>query len=204
MASIMVDPRSRSSAIPAETLALNARDRRAMNAELRAHDQEVRRAGCRALAHFRSRRIAAPTTIAIDGPATARPAGDRAGQAARHLFPYPRRRLIDRRKRPARWCWSVTPTMQGSRASSLEYRLARKILSGAPDDCEAPYLAGARGRETGSARRSLRSARVGGRASLGGDVVRLRDRHKSRRFSAALLNYGCFDLGMTRARALGR
>ena len=82
---------------------------------------------------------------------------------------------------------------------SVEYRLAPEHQYPAgPDDCEAAALWIAR---EGTRRFGTNKLAIGGE-SAGGHLsvvtlLRLRDKHKVTPFSAALLNYGCFDLGMT-------
>ena len=67
-----------------------------------------------------------------------------------------------------------------------------------PDDCEAAALWIIR---EGTKRFGTTKLAIGGE-SAGGHLsvvtlLRLRDKHKATPFSAAILNYGCFDLGMT-------
>src|SRR5688500_15775090 len=82
---------------------------------------------------------------------------------------------------------------------SVKYRLSPEDpYPAAPDDCEAAALWSAR---EGTKRFGVSKLAIGGE-SAGGHLsavtlLRLRDRHKLSPFSVALLNYGCFDLGMT-------
>src|SRR5436305_7562826 len=82
---------------------------------------------------------------------------------------------------------------------SVKYRLSpENPYPCAPDDCEAAALWIAR---EGTKRFGLSKLVIGGE-SAGGHLsavtlLRLRDRHQLSPFSVALLNYGCFDLGMT-------
>src|SRR5205814_10537198 len=82
---------------------------------------------------------------------------------------------------------------------SLKYRLSpENPYPAAPDDCEAAALWVVR---EGTQCFGLSKLAIGGE-SAGGHLsavtlLRLRDRHQLSPFSVALLNYGCFDLGMT-------
>ena len=87
----------------------------------------------------------------------------------------------------------------GMACVSVEYRLApENPYPAGPDDCEAAALWVVR---EGTKRFGTTKLAIGGE-SAGGHLsavtlLRLRDRHKLTPFSAALMNYGCFDLGMT-------
>ena len=82
---------------------------------------------------------------------------------------------------------------------SVEYRLApENPYPAGPDDCEAAALWIVR---EGTKHFGLSKFVIGGE-SAGGHLsavtlLRLRDRHRLTPFSVALLNYGCFDIGMT-------
>jgi len=82
---------------------------------------------------------------------------------------------------------------------SLDYRLAPEHpYPAGPDDCEAAALWLVR---EGAQRFSATHLSIGGE-SAGAHLsvvtlLRLRDRHNITPFSAAILNYGCYDLGMT-------
>ena len=82
---------------------------------------------------------------------------------------------------------------------SVKYRLSpENPYPAGPDDCEAAALWIAR---EGTKRFGLSKLAIGGE-SAGGHLaavilLRLCDRHKLTPFSAAFLNYGCYDLGMT-------
>src|SRR3954471_13184214 len=82
---------------------------------------------------------------------------------------------------------------------SVKYRLGPEFpYPAGPDDCEAAALWIVR---EGSKHFGVSKLVIGGE-SAGGHLsavtlLRLRDRHQLSPFSAALLNYGCFDLGMT-------
>lgn len=82
---------------------------------------------------------------------------------------------------------------------SVEYRLAPEHQYPAgPDDCEAAALWILREgtRRFGTSKLAIGGESAGGHLSVV-TLLRLRDKHKATPFSAALLNYGCFDLGMT-------
>jgi acetyl esterase len=82
---------------------------------------------------------------------------------------------------------------------SVEYRLAPEHpYPAGPDDCEAAalWLVRERTKRFGTARLSIGGESAGGHLSAV-TLLRLRDRHGLSPFSAAILNYGCFDLGMT-------
>jgi acetyl esterase/lipase len=82
---------------------------------------------------------------------------------------------------------------------SVKYRLGPEHpYPAGPDDCEAAALWIVR---EGTKRFGVSKLAIGGE-SAGGHLsavmlLRLRDRHKITPFSAAFLNYGCYDLGMT-------
>ena len=82
---------------------------------------------------------------------------------------------------------------------SVKYRLGpENPYPAGPDDCEAAALWVVR---EGTKRFGLGKLAIGGE-SAGGHLsavilLRLRDRHRLTPFSVALLNYGCYDLGMT-------
>src|SRR5215212_5289510 len=82
---------------------------------------------------------------------------------------------------------------------SVKYRLGPEYpYPAGPEDCEAAALWIVR---EGTGRFGLSKLAIGGE-SAGGHLsavtlLRLRDRHQLSPFSVALLNYGCFDLGMT-------
>jgi acetyl esterase/lipase len=82
---------------------------------------------------------------------------------------------------------------------SVKYRLGPEHpYPAGPDDCEAAALWVVR---EGPKRFGVSRLAIGGE-SAGGHLsavmlLRLRDRHRLTPFSAAFLNYGCYDLGMT-------
>jgi acetyl esterase/lipase len=82
---------------------------------------------------------------------------------------------------------------------SLDYRLAPEHpYPAGPDDCEAAalWLVREGAKRFGTARFSIGGESAGAHLSVV-TLLRLRDRHKLTPFSAAILNYGCYDLGMT-------
>lgn len=82
---------------------------------------------------------------------------------------------------------------------SVKYRLApENPYPAGPDDCEAAALWVAREgvKRFGAAKLSIGGESAGGHLSAV-TLLRMRDRHKMMPFSAAILNYGCYDLGMT-------
>jgi acetyl esterase/lipase len=82
---------------------------------------------------------------------------------------------------------------------SVEYRLAPEHpYPAGPDDCEAAALWLVREgmKRFGTTRFSIGGESAGAHLSAV-TLLRLRDRHGLSPFSAAVLNYGCYDLGMT-------
>jgi len=82
---------------------------------------------------------------------------------------------------------------------SIDYRLAPEHpYPAGPDDCEAAalWLAHEGAKRFGTTRFSIGGESAGAHLSVV-TLLRLRDRHKLTPFSAAILNYGCYDLGMT-------
>ena len=82
---------------------------------------------------------------------------------------------------------------------SLDYRLAPEHpYPAGPDDCEAAalWLAREGAKRFGTTRFSIGGESAGAHLSVV-TLLRLRDRHKLTPFSAAILNYGCYDMGMT-------
>ncbi len=82
---------------------------------------------------------------------------------------------------------------------SLNYRLAPEHpYPAGPDDCEAAALWLVREGEKrfGTARLAIGGESAGAHLAVV-TLLRLRDQHGVTPFSAAILNYGCYDLGMT-------
>jgi acetyl esterase/lipase len=190
------------SAIPAQTLALNAEIVARMNAEpVGLTIQEVRARRLQGLGAFplppKSPRA---QTIAIDGPG---------GRLGLRIIAPDRPRGIYLHIHGGGWsigaCDQLDPVLErfageaGIACVSVEYRLAPETpYPAGPDDCEAAALWVVR---EGTKRFGTTKLAIGGE-SAGGHLsavtlLRLRDRHKMTPFSAALMNYGCFDLGMT-------
>ena len=81
---------------------------------------------------------------------------------------------------------------------SVKYRLSpENPYPAGPDDCEAAALWVAREgvKRFGTSKLSIGGESAGGHLSVV-TLLRLRDKHKIA-FHAAILNYGCYDLGMT-------
>lgn len=89
---------------------------------------------------------------------------------------------------------------------SVKYRLApENPYPAAPDDCEtaALWILREGTRRFGTTKLSIGGESAGAHLSAV-TLLRLRDKHNVTPFSAAILNYGCYDLGMTpSARAWG-
>jgi acetyl esterase/lipase len=82
---------------------------------------------------------------------------------------------------------------------SVKYRLAPEHpYPAGPDDCEAAALWVVREgvKRFGASTLSIGGESAGGHLSAV-TLLRMRDRHNMMPFSAALLNYGCYDLAMT-------
>lgn len=116
-----------------------------------------------------------------------------------------------RRRRAASSFWSIgAPELndpllesiaEGANVAcvSVKYRLApENPYPAGPDDCEAAalWLVREGAKRFGTARLSIGGESAGAHLSVA-TLLRLRDRHKVNAFSAAILNYGCFDMGMT-------
>lgn len=82
---------------------------------------------------------------------------------------------------------------------SLDYRLApENPYPAGPDDCEAAalWLVREGAKRFGTSRLSIGGESAGAHLSVV-TLLRLRDRHKLTPFSAATLNYGCYDHNLT-------
>jgi acetyl esterase/lipase len=82
---------------------------------------------------------------------------------------------------------------------SLDYRLAPEApYPAGPDDCEAAalWLVREGAKRFGTTRFSIGGESAGAHLSAV-TLLRLRDKHRLAPFSTAILNYGCYDLGMT-------
>lgn len=203
MPSIAVDPAVfEPSAIPAETLRLNNEIVARLNAEPEGLTiQEVRARRLQGLGAFpQPPKSPRATTVTIDGPA---------GKLDLRIIAPDKPRGIFFHIHGGGWSIGTSdqldPVLErfadnaGMACVSLEYRLApENPYPAAPDDCEAAALWVVR---EGTKRFGTQELAIGGE-SAGGHLsavtlLRLRDKHKITPFSAALLNYGCFDLGMT-------
>jgi acetyl esterase/lipase len=203
MASITVDPAVfEPSAVPAETLKLNNEIVARMNAEPEGLTiQEVRARRLQGLGAFpQPPKSPRATTISIDGPG---------GKLDLRVIAPEKPRGICFHIHGGGWSIGASdqldPVLErladnaGMACVSLEYRLAPEHpYPAGPDDCEAAALWLV---HEGTKRFGTTKLAIGGE-SAGGHLaavtlLRLRDRHKLTPFSAAILNYGCFDLGMT-------
>jgi acetyl esterase/lipase len=203
MPSITVDPAVFDpSTIPAETLALNKDIIARLDAEpVGLTIQEVRARRLQGLGAFpQPPKSPRAQTIAIDGPG---------GKLDLRIIAPDKPRGIYFHIHGGGWsigaCDQLDPVLErladnaGMACVSVEYRLApENPYPAGPDDCEAAALWVLR---EGTKRFGTTKLAIGGE-SAGGHLsavtlLRLRDRHKLTPFSAALMNYGCFDLGMT-------
>ena len=202
--SIVVDPAVFDpAAIPAETLALN----KDIVARLEAEPTGLTIQEVRARAPAGARRISAAAEVA----ARRNDHDRRAGRASSNCASSRRRSRAASIYHIHGGGWSIGATDQldpvlerfaddcGMACVSVEYRLAPEHQYPAgPDDCEAAALWIVR---EGTKRFGTTKLAIGGELAGGHlsavTLLRLRDRHKLTPFSAALLNYGCFDLGMT-------
>lgn len=203
MPPITVDPAVfEPSAIPAETLRLNNEIVARMNAEPEGLTiQEVRARRLQGLGAFpQPPKSPRATTIVIDGPA---------GKLDLRIIAPDKPRGIFFHIHGGGWSIGTSdqldPVLErfagnaGMACVSLEYRLAPEHpYPAAPDDCEAAalWVVGEGTKRFGTTKLSIGGESAGGHLSAV-TLLRLRDKHKITPFSAALLNYGCFDLGMT-------
>jgi acetyl esterase len=189
-------------AIPAETLALNREIVARMDAEpVGLTIQEVRARRLQGLGAFpQPPKSARARMISIDGPA---------GKLGLRVIAPDKPRGIFFHIHGGGWSIGAAdqldPVLErfadrcGLACVSLEYRLAPEHpYPAGPDDCEAAALWLVRDgvKRFGTSRLAIGGESAGGHLSVV-TLLRLRDRHKLTPFSAALLNYGCFDLGMT-------
>ena len=87
----------------------------------------------------------------------------------------------------------------GMACVSLNYRLAPEHpYPAGPDDCEAAalWLLREGAKRFGTTRLAIGGESAGAHLAVV-TLLRLRDKHSVTPFSAAILNYGCYDLGMT-------
>jgi len=203
MPSIHVDPAAFDpAAIPAETLALNKEIIARLEAEPTGLTiQEVRARRLQGLGAFpQPPKSPRATIISIDGPA---------GKLDLRVIAPDKPRGIFYHIHGGGWSIGANdqldPVLErfadncGMACLSVEYRLAPEHRYPAgPDDCEAAALWILR---EGTKRFGTSKLAIGGESAgahlSAVTLLRLRDKHKVAPFSAALLNYGCFDLGMT-------
>ena len=203
MPSIHVDPAAFDpAAIPAETLALNKEIIARLEAEPTGLTiQEVRARRLQGLGAFpQPPKSPRATTIRIDGPG---------GKLDLRVIAPDKPRGIFYHIHGGGWSIGANdqldPVLErfadncGMACLSVEYRLAPEHQYPAgPDDCEAAALWILR---EGTKRFGTSKLAIGGESAgahlSAVTLLRLRDKHKVAPFSAALLNYGCFDLGMT-------
>ncbi len=189
-------------AIPAETLHFNEEIVRRLNAEPEGLTiQEVRERRRQGLGAFplppQSKRA---ETVTIDGPA---------GAIALRIVAPPSPRGVFFHIHGGGWSIGapelndplLESIAEGANVAcvSVKYRLAPEHpYPAAPDDCEAAALWVAREgvRRFGTSKLSIGGESAGGHLSAV-TLLRMRDRHNTMPFSAAILNYGCYDLGMT-------
>lgn len=203
MSSLIIDPALLDpAAIPAETKTLNDEIVRRLNAEpVGLTIPEIRARRLQGLGAFplvpKSERA---ETISIDGPAGPMALRIIAPQVPRGVFLHIHG-----------GGWSIGTNDQldpvlarfadecGVACVSLDYRLAPEHpYPAGPDDCEAAalWLVREGAKRFGTTRFSIGGESAGAHLSAV-TLLRLRDKHKLTPFSAALLNYGCYDLGMT-------
>src|SRR5262245_9176638 len=194
----LLDP----AAIPAETAALNAEIVRRLNAEPEGLSiPEVRARRLQGLGAFPlPPQSARAETTEIDGPAGKIRLRVIAPKAPRGIFFHIHG-----------GGWSIgapelnDPLLEsiadGANVAcvSVKYRLApENPYPAGPDDCETAALWVVR---EGAKRFNTSKLAIGGESAgahlTAVTLLRLRDRHKLTPFGAAILNYGCYDLGMT-------
>ena len=201
--SVAVDPAAFDpAAIPTETLALNKEIIARLEAEpVGLSIQEVRTRRLQGLGAFpQPPKSPRAETIRIDGPA---------GKLDLRVIAPEKPRGIFYHIHGGGWSIGASdqldPVLErfadncGMACVSVEYRLAPEHQYPAgPDDCEAAalWLLREGTKRFGTAKLAIGGESAGGHLSVV-TLLRLRDKHKMTPFSAALLNYGCFDLGMT-------
>jgi acetyl esterase/lipase len=87
----------------------------------------------------------------------------------------------------------------GMACVSVDYRLAPEHpYPAGPDDCEAAalWILNEGVKRFGTSKLAIGGESAGGHLSVV-TLLRLRDKHKLTPFSAAILNYGCYDMNMT-------
>jgi acetyl esterase len=201
--SITIDPALLNpAAIPAETLALNKEIVARLDAEPEGLSvQEIRARRLQGIGAFPlAPKSPRAETLTIDGPA---------GPINLRVIAPARPRGIFLHIHGGGWSIGapelndplLESLAQGASVAcvSVKYRLAPEHpYPAAPDDCAAVALWLVREGEKrfGTTRLAIGGESAGGHLSAV-TLLRLRDRHGLTPFSAAILNYGCFDLGMT-------
>jgi acetyl esterase/lipase len=201
--SITIDPALLDpAAIPAETLALNKEIVARLDAEPEGLSvQEIRARRLQGIGAFPlAPKSPRAETLTIDGPA---------GPINLRVIAPARPRGIFLHIHGGGWSIGapelndplLESLAQGASVAcvSVKYRLAPEHpYPAAPDDCAAVALWLVREGEKrfGTTRLAIGGESAGGHLSAV-TLLRLRDRHGLTPFSAAILNYGCFDLGMT-------
>jgi acetyl esterase/lipase len=194
----LLDP----AAIPAETLKFNKEIVARLNAEPEGLTiQEVRARRLQGIGAFPlAPKSPRAETITIDGPA---------GQLGLRVIAPTSPRGVYLHIHGGGWSIGSSDQLDyvlehvadncGIACVSVEYRLAPEHpYPAGPDDCEAAalWLVREGTKRFGTTRLSIGGESAGGHLSAV-TLLRLRDRHGLSPFSAAILNYGCFDLGMT-------
>jgi acetyl esterase/lipase len=189
-------------AVPAETLALNAEIVARLNAEPTGLSiPEIRQRRIQGLGAFPpSPKSPRAATITIDGPA---------GPMELRVIAAKRPRAIYFHIHGGGWSIGAPdqndPLLEdladGANLAcvSVKYRLAPENNGPAgPDDCEAAalWVVHEGVKRFGTGRLAIGGESAGGHLAAV-TLLRLRDRHDLTPFSAALMNYGCFDIGMT-------
>jgi acetyl esterase len=189
-------------AIPAETRALNTEIVARVNAEPTGLSiPEIRQRRIQGFGAFPpSRKSPRAETITIDGPA---------GPMELRVIAAKNPRAIYFHVHGGGWSIGAPdqndPLLEnladgaGLACVSVKYRLApeNKYPAG-PDDCEAAalWIVHEGVKRFGTAKLAIGGESAGGHLCAV-TLLRLRDRHDLAPFSAALMNYGCFDMGMT-------
>lgn len=194
----LLDP----SAIPAETLALNAEIIARLNAEPTGMSiPEIRQRRIQGLGAFPpAPKSPRAETITIDGPAGPLDLRVIAAKSPRGIFFHIHG-----------GGWSIgapdqnDPLLEsiadgaGLTCVSVKYRLGPEYpYPAGPDDCEAAalWLVREGAKRFGTTKLALGGESAGAHLSVV-TLLRLRDRHGRSPFAAAMLNYGCYDMNMT-------
>jgi len=200
---IVVDPALFDpAAIPADTLALNAEIVARLNAEPEGLTiQQVRERRLQGFGAFPlPQKSSRAQTITIDGPE---------GKLDLRVIAPKNPRGVYFHIHGGGWSIGAAdqldPVLErfaentGMACVSIEYRLAPEHpYPAGPDDCEAGalWLMRESQKRFGTTRFAIGGESAGAHLSVV-TLLRLRDRHGLAPFSTAILNYGCFDMGMT-------